>query len=60
LARYCRNLYLSAVACGICGDGFVRRADDLDDALPLFNSGHVRLLDNRRLVQQFASLKNPI
>ena len=27
------------------------------DALPLFNSGRVRLLDNRRLVSQFAALE---
>jgi hypothetical protein len=33
------------------------RSDIYADALPLFNSGRVRLLDNRRLVQQFASLE---
>jgi hypothetical protein len=33
------------------------RSDIYADALPLFNSGRVRLLDNRRLVSQFAALE---
>jgi hypothetical protein len=33
------------------------RSDIYQDCLPLFNSGRVRLLDNRRLVSQFAALE---
>lgn len=45
-------------ACGITYRASPRnRSEIYADALPLFNSGRVRLLDNRRLVSQFAALE---
>jgi hypothetical protein len=45
-------------ACGITYRASTRnRSEIYADALPLFNSGRVRLLDSRRLVSQFASLE---
>jgi hypothetical protein len=45
-------------ACGITYRASDRnRSEIYADALPLFNSGRVRLLDNRRLVSQFAALE---
>lgn len=45
-------------SCGISYRASTRNCSEIyADALPLFNSGRVRLLDNRRLVSQFAALE---
>ena len=58
--RYAAEWVVSAFAtCGITYRHSERdRSAIYQDALPLFTSGRVRLLDNQKLVSQFASLED--